>query len=228
MAGIARRDLAMGLFEHGFRLGQPLHITVGPHAIVAHEDCSVGRKGRHDLVVQPTFLLRLGQAVMAFHRIGIRRLAVDAEVVGQHLGGLTHVQRGDRVGQPVLQPDHRFEEIRAQTGHCLGLCERPLGLAHLAEPFDGFLPQRQRRVTEGLGAPRQDHLVAAIADVAIGGVNALHARAAVDLHGKRHHFRTQSQPQRRNAGRVHLVGDDIDAAENHQVQGAGIEPLSQQ
>src|ERR1700722_18112524 len=36
------------------------------------------------------------------------------------------------------------------------------------------------------------------------------------------------QPQRRDAGRIHLVGDDVDAAENDLIEGVRRERLAQQ
>ena len=51
-------------------------------------------------------------------------------------------------------------------------------------------------------------------NVAIGRVDRLHAGAAIDLHGEAGHRLTHAEPQRGDPRRVHLVSDDVDAAED--------------
>ncbi len=65
----------------------------------------------------------------------------------------------------------------------------------------------------------------AFADGAIGRVDRLHAGAAIDLHRERHHRLAHAEPQRGDAGRVHLVGDDIDTAEDDLIERGGREGL---
>ena len=55
--------------------------------------------------------------------------------------------------------------------------------------------------------------------VAVRRVDRLHAAAAIDLHRERHHRLAHAEPQRGDARRIHLVGNDIDAAEDHLVEG---------
>ena len=68
----------------------------------------------------------------------------------------------------------------------------------------------------------------ALADVAKGGIDRLHARAAIDLHGKGHHRFAQPQPEGGNAGRVHLVGDDIDTAKDDEIKALAVKRLARQ
>src|SRR5262249_5907262 len=68
----------------------------------------------------------------------------------------------------------------------------------------------------------------AVLDISIGSVDRLHAGAAVDLHREGRHGLAHAEPQRRDAGRVHLVGDHVDAAEDHLVEGVGGKRLAQQ
>ena len=65
-------------------------------------------------------------------------------------------------------------------------------------------------------------------DVAIGGVDRLHAGAAIDLHGEGGHRFAHAEPQRGDARRVHLVGDHVDAAEDDLVERVRRERLAQQ
>ena len=65
----------------------------------------------------------------------------------------------------------------------------------------------------------------AFANGAIRRVDRLHAGAAIDLHGERHHRLAHAEPQRGDAGRVHLVGDDVDAAEDDLIERDGRERL---
>ena len=95
-------------------------------------------------------------------------------------------------------------------------------------PVDRAPAKHQRRVAQRLGAAGEDEIGLALADVLVGGVDRLHAGAAVDLHRERGHRLAHAETQRRDARRVHLVGDDVDAAENHLVEGVGRKRLAQQ
>ena len=53
----------------------------------------------------------------------------------------------------------------------------------------------------------------------------MHAGAAIDLHREGHHGLSHAEPQCRDARRVHLVGNHIDAAEDDLVEGGGRERL---
>ena len=97
-----------------------------------------------------------------------------------------------------------------------------------AVPLDRAAPEHQRRVAERLGAASEDQVGMALADVLVGGVDRLHAGAAVDLHGERRHRLAHAEPQRRDPRRIHLVGDHVDAAEDDLVERVGRERLAQQ
>jgi hypothetical protein len=53
----------------------------------------------------------------------------------------------------------------------------------------------------------------------------LHAAAAIDLHRERHHRLAHAEPKRRDARRIHLVGNDVDAAEDDRIERVGRERL---
>ena len=95
-------------------------------------------------------------------------------------------------------------------------------------PFDRAAAIHQRRVAQRLGAAGQHQIGHALLDVAVGGVDRLHARAAIDLHRECGHGLAHAEPQRRDARRVHLVGDHVDAAENDLVEGVRRKRLAQQ
>jgi hypothetical protein len=69
---------------------------------------------------------------------------------------------------------------------------------------------------------------AAFADGAIARIDRLHAGAAIDLHREGHHRLAHAEPKRGDPRRIHLVGDDVDAAEDHLVEGIGSEILPRQ
>ncbi len=77
-------------------------------------------------------------------------------------------------------------------------------------------------------AAGQHQIGHAFADVTVRRVDRLHAGAAIDLHGERRHRFPHAEAERRDPRRVHLVGDDIDAAEDHLVEGVGRKRLAQQ
>src|SRR6185312_1328077 len=88
--------------------------------------------------------------------------------------------------------------------------------------------EHQRCVTECLRAARQKQVRTSIANIAIRRVNRLHAGAAIDLNGKGRHRFAHAEPQGCNASRIHLVGNDVDAAEDNLIEGVGRERLAQQ
>ena len=104
----------------------------------------------------------------------------------------------------------------------------PLAPARPANQRTPGIGPDQRRVAQRLGAAGQDHVGDAFADVAIGGVDRLHAGAAIDLHGEGDHGFAHAEPKCRDARRVHLVGDDIDAAEDDLVERVGRKGLPRQ
>ncbi|AOR79236.1 hypothetical protein BV97_03791 [Novosphingobium resinovorum] len=83
-------------------------------------------------------------------------------------------------------------------------------------------------MTERFGAARQDQIAAVVGYIAIGGIHRPHPRPAVDLDGEGARLRAAAKAQGRDTGRIGLVGDDIDAAEDHLIDGLGRERLAQQ
>jgi hypothetical protein len=83
-------------------------------------------------------------------------------------------------------------------------------------------------MAQRLGAAGEDQVGLARLDGAESGVDRLHARAAIDLHREGRHRLAHAEAKRRDAGRVHLVGDDVDAAEDHRVEGLRREGLARE
>ena len=77
-------------------------------------------------------------------------------------------------------------------------------------------------------AAGQNQVGVALADIAVAGVDRLHAGAAIDLHREGDHRLAHAEPQRCDAGRIHLVGDDVDAAEDDLIERVGRERLPRQ
>ena len=123
--------------------------------------------------------------------------------------------------RPAFEPDDRLEIGRPhlQRRHDLGA--DALGAGKACEPAHALLRPDQRRVAQRLGAAGEDQIGDAFADVAVSRVDRLHAGAAIDLHREGDHLLAHAEPQRGDAGRVHLVGDDVDAAENDLIERVG-------
>src|SRR6516225_1432250 len=144
------------------------------------------------------------------------------------LGGLPHVELDDRVGEAELEADDGLEERGTKSR------QRPEARPDVASaqeprvPVDRALAEQERRPAQRIGAAGEDEVGAALADVLIRGVDRLHAGAAIDLHRERGHRLAHAEAQRRDARRVHLVGDDVDAAEDDLVEGVGGKRLAQQ
>ena len=145
-----------------------------------------------------------------------------------HFGGLAHVEVGDGIGETALQPDHRVEIGRPHFQERGELAEGGARGGEFREPAHARLRKHERGVAQRLGAAGEDHVGVARLDITIRGVDRLHAGAAIDLHREGHHLLAHAEPQRGDARRVHLVGDDVDAAENDLIERARRERLPRQ
>jgi hypothetical protein len=95
-------------------------------------------------------------------------------------------------------------------------------------PVDRAFAEQKRRPAQRVGAAGEDEVGFAFADVLIRGVDRLHAGAAIDLHSECGHGLAHAEAQRGDARGIHLVGDDVDAAEDDLVEGVGGKRLAQQ
>ena len=186
---------------------------------------AVAGEGGLDLALEQALRLRVGEPLVAFGGIGVRLRARDAEEMADHFGGLAHIEFGDGIGQPALEADDRLEISGPRFGQRSELGQNALGAGKAGKPAHARLRPHQRRVAQRFGAAGEDQVRDAFADIAVAGVDRLHAGAAIDLHRERHHGLAHAEPQRRDARRVHLVGNDIDAAEDDLIEGGGREGL---
>src|SRR5262249_60496034 len=81
---------------------------------------------------------------------------------------------------------------------------------------------------ERVGTAGKYQVRVASADIAVAGVDRLHAGAAVDLYRERGHRLAHAETQRRDPRRVHLLGGDADAAEDDLIEGVGRKRLAPQ
>ena len=132
------------------------------------------------------------------------------------------------IGQAAFESDHGREHRRTEAEEGGKLRAEAARGEHPRIPLDRAAVEHERRMAERFRAAGEDEIADAFADIAVGGVDRLHARAAIDLHGERRHRLAHAEPQRGDARRVHLVGDDIDAAENDLIEGVRRERLAQQ
>src|SRR5262249_43095807 len=91
-----------------------------------------------------------------------------------------------------------------------------------------LLAKNQRRMAERLGAAGQNEIRTALANVLVGGVDRLHAGAAVDLDRECGHRIAHAEAQCRDACRVGLVSHHVHAAENDLVECVRSKRLAQQ
>jgi hypothetical protein len=228
LRAVAGGDLAPRPLEGGLERGELVDRGIRPHAIVLGIDLAGAVEGGLDFVGEPTFRLRLGQPPVALDRVFVGFQPRDVEELRQHLGGLAHVQLDHRIGEAALEPDDRREKRgpeREEVGDAL-----PNGFRreHAAEPLHRRAAIDERRVAQRLGAAGEHEIGNAVLNVAVRRVDRLHAGAAIDLHGESGHALAHAEAQRRDARRVHLVGNDVDAAEDHLIEVAGRERLAQQ
>ena len=101
LRGVARRHRAADFFEHRAQFSQRLHGLTLAWAIVLVEVglavADLRQVNGRDFLAQ--FILRCDRLVVRHHRETILLLARDVEVSRDILGGLTHVESTDRIGQ---------------------------------------------------------------------------------------------------------------------------------
>ena len=132
------------------------------------------------------------------------------------------------IGEPAFQADDRRQERRAEAEQRHELATRHRARRRAARTSRPRAVEHQRRVAERFRAAGQNKVAVAGPDIPVGGVDRLHAGAAIDLHGERGHRFAHAEPQRGDARRVHLVGDHIDAAEDDLVESIRRKRLAQQ
>ena len=137
------------------------------------------------------------------------------------LGGLPHVELDDRVGEAKLEADDGLEERGTKLRQRFEAMPDITRAEEPRIPVDRAFAEQKRRPAQRVGAAGEDEVGFAFADILIRGVDRLHAGAAIDLHRERGHRLAHAEAKRGDARRVHLVGDDVDAAEDDLVEGVG-------
>ena len=82
-------------------------------------------------------------------------------------------------------------------------------------------------MAQGLGAACQDEIRDALFDIAETHIDRLHPRTTVALHRPAGHGFIEPEAQRRDAAGIDLVGNRVDAAEDHLVERIRTERLAQ-
>ena len=144
------------------------------------------------------------------------------------LSGLAHVEVGDRIGEAALKPDDGLEKGWLDGKQCDKSCPYIPRAKYARIPLDRVVIEHQRCVAERFRAARQDEIHRTFANVSVSGVDRLHARPAIDLHGERRHCLTHAKTKRSDTRRIHFVSNDVDTAKNDLVEGVGREWLTQQ
>ena len=147
-----------GRSNTGFSFARLLRRGIRPHAVVVIVEFAVARERGFDLALEKTLRLRVGQPLVAFDRVSIRLLARDAEEMTDHFGGLSHVEFGDRIGQPALKADDRLEISRTRLRDRRELAENALGAGQPREPAHALLRPDQRRVAQRFRTAGQDQI----------------------------------------------------------------------
>src|SRR6516165_2510601 len=144
------------------------------------------------------------------------------------LGGLPHVELDHRIGEAELEADDGLEERGTKFRQRFEAMPDITRAEELRVPIDRALAEDERRPAQRIGAAGKNEVGATLADILIRGVDRLHAGAAIDLHRERGHRLAHAEAQRGDARGIHLVGDDVDAAEDDLVEGVGGKRLAQQ
>ena len=112
LRAVARRDLAPRPLEGGLELGERIGGAVGPHAVVVIEHRAVAGESRLEFAGEIAVLLRRREPLLALGGIFVGLPPRDVKQMPDQLGGLAHIELGDRIGEPALEADHRREERR--------------------------------------------------------------------------------------------------------------------
>src|SRR5205823_2387704 len=107
---IAGGHLAPRPLKGRLELGERIDRAVRPHAVVVIVKLAVAAKRRLDLGLEPSFLLRAGEPLLALGGVLIGIAARDVEDVGENFRRLSHIELDDGIGEPALEPDDWLEE----------------------------------------------------------------------------------------------------------------------
>ncbi len=227
LRGVAGGHLSPRPLEGRLELGERVDRAVGAHAVVVVVSLATTAKRRLELAVEPSFLLRAGEPLLALGGVLIGVAPRDVEDVGENFRRLSHIELDDGIGEAALEPDDRLEEGGAKARE-RGEARPEIASAEEPRvPVDRALAEEKRRPAQRIGAAGEHEIGFAFADVVVGGVDRQHAGAAIDLHRVGGHRLAHAEAQRRNARGIGFIREHDDAAEDHFVEGVGLERLAQ-
>ena len=173
-------------------------------------------------------LLRRQHALMAACRIDVHLAPRDAEPKCQVLGGLSHQETDDRIGQSLHQADHRRKKsgLEARKQRCT-LAERLRGVP-VRQPQHHCVGEQKRYAGQRIDAAGQHEIGASGANIVDRRIERLHAGGAIAHHRPAGHLLAAAHAQRDHTADVDLVRRRAGAAENHFVEVGGREALAQQ
>src|SRR6516164_398299 len=228
LRAVAGGHLSPRPLEGRLELGELLDGAVGAHAVIMVIDPAVAGERRLDLACEAAFLLRAGEPLLALDRITIGVGPRYPEEMGQYLGGLSHVELDQRIGEPALEANDRLEKRGAEAEGRY----QPRGdiarAQHARVPVDCAAAEQERRLAQRFRSARENEIAMPGADISVCDVDRLHAGAAIDLDRESGHVVAHAEPQSRHARRVHLLGGHADAAEDDLVEGIRWKRLAQQ
>ncbi len=194
LRAVAGGHLAPGPLEGRLELGERFNRGVGPHTVVEIIDPPVAGKRRLELARKVAVLLGARQLELTFDRILVGITARNIEDMRHHFRGLPHIELDHRIGQAALKPDDRLEHGGLEAREDFDPVQWVTRAGERREPFDRAAAIHQRGMAERIGAAGEHQISDALLDVTIGGVDRLHAGAAIDLHRERRHGFTHAEP----------------------------------
>src|SRR5262249_58449023 len=102
-------------FAGWFGLGGRVGGGVERREVVSVKDVAGAAEGRIELAVEPSFLLRAGEPLLALGGVLIGVAPRDVEDVGENFRRLSHIELDDGIGEAALEPDDRLEEGRTKS-----------------------------------------------------------------------------------------------------------------
>ncbi len=207
LGAVARGDFSPWPLECRLELGELRDRAVRPHAVVEIIGLAITRECRLELAGKAALLVSAVEPLLAFDRILVGIAPRDLEEMGEQFGGLAHVELDDGIGQAALEPDDRHDEPRTPAGERRQSRPQVAGTEQARVPIDRVAAKEQRGMAERVGTASENKIGLASADIAVAGVDRLHAGAAIDLHREGGHCLAHAETKCGDPRRIHLLGN---------------------
>ena len=194
LRAVARGHVAVFRIEKRTELREIFRRRILAHAVVQGVKRPFLVVERNDFVGEITRLLGGQHALVTACRVDVHLRPINAESKGQVLGGLSHEQTDDRIGQSLHQADHRRQESGLEAREQRRTTAERLRGVPTRQPQHHRVGEQKRRARQRINAAGQHEIGTSGANIVDRRIERLHTRRAIAHHGPAGDFVPAAHP----------------------------------